>query len=96
MSLYEDLGLSRNADTQEIRKAYLRLSKTEHPDKGGDAERFKVIQNAYEVLSDEHKRSVYDQTGQIQGDEQQQQGMPGGMPFGFPFDIGSMLIGVNC
>ena len=93
-SLYESLGVDRGADSQEIRKAYLKLSKTEHPDKGGDAERFKVIQNAYEVLSDEHKRSIYDQTGQIQGDEQQQ-GMPGGMPFGFPFDIGSMFGGMG-
>jgi DnaJ homolog subfamily A member 2 len=95
-SLYENLGVERGADPQEIRKAYLKLSKTEHPDKGGDAERFKVIQNAYEVLSDERKRSIYDQTGQIQGDEQQQGGgMPGGMPFGFPFDIGSMFGGMG-
>ena len=93
-SLYEDLGVERGADPQEIRRAYLKLSKTEHPDKGGDAERFKVIQNAYEVLSDEQKRAVYDQTGQIQGDEQQ--GHPGGgMPFGFPFDIGAMFGGMG-
>jgi len=92
-SLYEDLGIDRSADSQEIRRAYLKLSKTEHPDKGGDAERFKVIQNAYEVLSDEQKRAVYDQTGQIQGDETQ--GHPGGMPFGFPFDIGAMFGGMG-
>lgn len=92
-SLYEDLGIDRSADSQEIRRAYLKLSKTEHPDKGGDAERFKVIQNAYEVLSDEQKRAVYDQTGQIQGDEMQ--GQPGGMPFGFPFDIGAMFGGMG-
>jgi DnaJ family protein A protein 2 len=90
-SLYENLGLERGADQQEIRRAYLKLSKTEHPDKGGDAERFKVIQNAYEVLSDEQKRAVYDQTGQVQGDEQQ----GGGMPFGFPFDIGAMFGGMG-
>lgn len=92
-SLYEDLGVERNADIKEIRKAYLKLSKTEHPDKGGDAERFKVIQNAYDVLSDEQKRAIYDQTGQIQGDEMQ--GQPGGMPFGFPFDIGAMFGGMG-
>ena len=91
-SLYEDLGVERNADPQEIRRAYLKLSKTEHPDKGGNPERFKVIQNAYEVLSDENKRSIYDQTGQIQ-DEEMQGGHPGGMPFGFPFDIGAMFGG---
>jgi DnaJ family protein A protein 2 len=92
-SLYEDLGVDRGADSQEIRRAYLKLSKTEHPDKGGNAERFKVIQNAYEVLSDEQKRAVYDQTGQIQGDEMQ--GQPGGMPFGFPFDLGAMFGGMG-
>lgn len=92
-SLYEDLGVERGADSQEIRRAYLKLSKTEHPDKGGDAERFKIIQNAYEVLSDEQKKAVYDQTGQVQGDEVQQQG--GGMPFGFPFDLGAMFGGMG-
>ena len=46
MSLYEDLGLSKGADSQEIRRAYLKLSKTEHPDKGGDEERFKKLQTA--------------------------------------------------
>jgi len=91
-SLYESLGIERNADPQEIRKAYLKLSKTLHPDKGGDTEKFKVIQEAYEVLSDEGKRSFYDQTGQVQGEEMQQQ-HGGGMPFGFPFDIGAMFGG---
>ena len=98
MSLYERLGLQRGADSQEIRKAYLKLSKTEHPDKGGDTERFKKIQQAYEVLSDEGKRSFYDQTGQIPGEEGSPSGpgggpgFPGGTPF--PFDIGSMFGGM--
>lgn len=97
-SLYERLGLERNADPQDIRRAYLRLSKTEHPDKGGSEERFKQIQQAYEVLSDDEKRSFYDQTGQIPGED----GAPGGgggpsgggMPFPFPFDLGGMFGGM--
>lgn len=93
MSLYERLGLQRGAEPQDIRKAYLKLSKTEHPDKGGDTERFKKIQQAYEILSDDGKRSFYDQTGQIPGEEGQGSGPgPGGMPF--PFDIGSMFGGM--
>jgi len=104
MSLYERLGLSRDADTQEIRRAYLKLSKTEHPDKGGNEERFKTIQQAYEILSNDQTKNFYDQTGEIPGEEQGMQGhghgmpgMPGmhgmpGMPFGMPFgDLGAMF-----
>lgn len=87
MSLYDRLGLSRDVDGQEIRKAYLKMSKTEHPDKGGDAERFKQIQEAYEILSDDQSRAFYDQTGQVPGQEQEQQQ---GMPFQFPFNMGAM------
>ena len=92
-SLYEVLGVERNADPGEIRKAYLKLSKTEHPDKGGDAERFKSISQAYETLSDEQKRNYYDQTGQIQGEEQGGVQNGGGMPF--PFDLGAMFGGMG-
>jgi len=91
-SLYETLGVDKNADPGEIRRAYLKLSKTEHPDKGGSAERFKTIQNAYEVLSDEQKRSYYDQTGQIQGEDG---GGGGGNGMPFPFDLGAMFGGMG-
>ena len=90
MSLYERLNLSKTADAQEIRRAYLKLSKTEHPDKGGDAERFKSLQKAYEVLSDEQARSYYDQTGQIPGEQEQMQ-QAHGMPFQFPFNMGDIF-----
>jgi len=98
MSLYERLGLSKEADSQEIRKAYLKLSRSQHPDKGGDEDKFKRLQEAYEILSDDDKRSFYDQTGQIPGSEVQGpgHGMSGmhGMPFQFPFDIGAMFSGM--
>jgi DnaJ-class molecular chaperone len=95
MSLYEHLGLQKGADSGEIRRAYLRLSKTEHPDKGGSEERFKKIQEAYEILSDDEKKSFYDQTGQIPGQEQQMQGGGGGgFPGGFPFDLGGLFGGM--
>jgi DnaJ homolog subfamily A member 2 len=95
MSLYDVLGVQRGADPQEIRRAYLKLSKTAHPDKGGSEEEFKKIQQAYEVLSDEQQRSFYDQTGQIPGDDGGAGGggPPGGMPFGFPFDFAQMFGG---
>lgn len=104
-SLYDILGVQRNADANEIKRAHRKLAVVNHPDKGGDEEKFKKIQHAYEVLSDETKRSIYDQTGNENVDvaEGMPQGMPfsfgGGMPPGFPmgggggipFDIGQLF-----
>lgn len=65
---YEVLGVSRNATTEEIRKAYRKLAMKYHPDKTkGDKsaeERFKEINEAYEVLSDKEKRKKYDEVGE--------------------------------
>jgi DnaJ family protein A protein 2 len=63
MSLYEDLGLSRDASPEEIKKTYRKLAMKHHPDKGGDPDVFKKISHAYDVLSDETKRRNYDMTG---------------------------------
>lgn len=60
------MGVKRNANTKEIKKAFRNLSKKYHPDvsKEKDAEeRFKEINEAYEVLSDDVKRSKYDRFG---------------------------------
>lgn len=61
--LYETLGVQKNADKKEIRKAYMKLSRTHHPDKGGDEHKFKEISAAYEILSDDDKRAQYDKYG---------------------------------
>ncbi|MCC9603962.1 J domain-containing protein [Stieleria sp. JC731] len=64
--LYQILGVSRNASKDEIRKAHRKLALKYHPDKnpGKDAqERFKRIQEAYDVLSDDDKRAAYDRYG---------------------------------
>ncbi len=64
---YETLGVARTATLDEIKKAYRKLAKEWHPDKHkGDKnaeEKFKSINNAYEVLSDDQKRQQYDQFG---------------------------------
>lgn len=60
---YDILGVQPNASQEDIRKAYRKAAITNHPDKGGDPEKFKEISNAYQVLSDEEKRRRYDQVG---------------------------------
>lgn len=69
---YQVLGVSRDADTAEIKKAYRRMARKHHPDVNpgnADAEqRFKQIQEAYTVLSDQEKRRQYDTFGRVDGD----------------------------
>lgn len=67
MGYYEELGVSRTASIDDIKKAYRALAKKYHPDtNSGDAEaeaKFKKITEAYSVLSDSNKRSMYDMGG---------------------------------
>lgn len=63
---YEVLGVSKTASKDEIKKAYRRLAKKYHPDVSTEpdaTEKFKEVQEAYEVLSDDTKRAQYDQFG---------------------------------
>ena len=97
-SLYESLGVSKNASQEELKKAYRKLVREFHPDKnpGNDeAEaRFKEVQSAYDVLSDPDKRKKYDAFGSANG----RQGggfSPGGTTFDFgDFDLGDIFGGV--
>ena len=60
---YEILGVSKSASTEEIKRAYRKLALEHHPDRGGDEEKFKEINEAYQVLSDPQKRAQFDQFG---------------------------------
>jgi curved DNA-binding protein len=85
---YQTLGLQRSASADDIRKAYRRLARKYHPDvsKEADAlERFKQMQEAYEVLKDPKKRAAYDQLGANWKQGEQFRPPP---DFGAGFDFG--------
>ncbi len=84
---YEALGVQKNASKDEIKKAFYKLAHKYHPDKkGGDESKFKEVNEAYQVLSDDDKRSKYDQFG---SQYQNMGGGYGGAQGGFEgFDFG--------
>ena len=61
---YERVGVTKTATTEEIRKSFRKRALKEHPDKGGDPNKFKELSNAYEVLSNPEKRQLYDDYGE--------------------------------
>lgn len=96
---YRLLGISRDATAKEIKKAYRQQSLAYHPDKNkedGAAEKFAEIARAYEVLSDEDLKSIYDRHGEEGLKRHEQQGGGGGgggfddifSQFGFDFGGG--------
>lgn len=70
---YDILGIPKTASEDDVRTAYRKLARKNHPDKGGDKDTFQKIQTAYETLSDPNKRSAYDN--------------PNSMANDFPFDF---------
>ena len=101
---YQILGVTKNASTEEIKKAYYKLAHKHHPDKSnGDEKKFKEINEAYQILSNKDKRSQYDMFGRVSdgaeggfpgqsGDSQWSWSSRPGADFEFDFgDLGDMV-----
>ena len=86
--LYETLGVNKSASKDEIKSAYRKLAKKYHPDnhETGNADKFKEVQEAYDILYDDQKRSAYDQFGFAAFE--QGSGQPGSNPFEGGFGFG--------
>ena len=87
---YEVLSVERSANDEQLKKSFRRLAMKFHPDRNPDAEaqeKFKEAKEAYEILSDGHKRAAYDQHGHAAFEH----GMGGGRGGGFNGDVGDIF-----
>jgi molecular chaperone DnaJ len=102
---YKILGVDKNASKEEIKQAFRKLAHQHHPDKGGDEKKFKEVNEAYSILSNDEKRQQYDQFGS--GFDQGGFGGQGGMNWedifrnyqsqgqNMEFDLGDIFGGGN-
>ncbi|CAK8991504.1 unnamed protein product [Durusdinium trenchii] len=80
-TLYEILGIDEDAPLDDVVKAYRQRALAEHPDKGGDVDRFDALKKAYEVLSDQQKRQAYDE--KLAKDREREELVEGGPSGGY-------------
>jgi len=86
---YDTLGVKKDASADDIKRAFRKLARKYHPDAGGDEEKFKQVNEAYEVLSDTEKRKQYDEYGQYFGPNGPGPGYGGAAGAGNPFAGGN-------
>ena len=90
---YDILGVKKGASAEEVKRAYRKLAHQHHPDKkGGDEKKFKEINEAYQILGDEQKRTQYDRFGHAfsgQGPGEGFEGFDFGQGFGA--DLGDIF-----
>lgn len=82
MDYYNLLEINKTASQEEIKKAYKRAAMKNHPDRGGDTNKFTEIQQAYETLSDPQRKQMYDQYGTDDPQKMGGFGQGGFDPFG--------------
>lgn len=82
MDYYSTLGLNRGSSIEEIKKAYRSMAMKHHPDRGGNEQKFKEIEEAYRTLSDPQKKQMIDQ-----GVDPNNQNFQGGFRQGDPFEF---------
>src|SRR5688572_20023607 len=94
---YDILGISKNATSKDIKKAYIKLSKEVHPDKVKNQDdyqkandNFSKISEAYTILSDSEKRKIYDKYGAEGLEKFDQMGQAQGFPFADPMNFFNM------
>jgi len=85
---YDILGVPKTATADEIKKAFRKQARKHHPDTGGSEAKFKELNEAYEILSDEEKRKQYDTYGRYFGGNMPPGGAPGGAGAGWPGGAG--------
>ena len=95
-NLYDIMGVSKNASQAELKKQFRKLSMQYHPDRNKNDEtstkKYQSISAAYDVLSDEKKKRIYDMTGDVNGETNTEHMFHGGMPIN-PEEIFNMFTG---
>jgi DnaJ-class molecular chaperone len=90
MDYYKILNVEKNASQEEIKKNYRKMSLKMHPDKGGDADKFKELNEAFQILGDEKKRKEYDLNLEF-GNRKMNMGFDMPENMGIPIDILKMM-----
>ena len=94
-NFYDVLGVKKDASADEIKKAYRKLARANHPDSNpGDTakhDKFKSVAEAYDVIGDPEKRKKYDEMRALYGSGGFRGGFPGGQGGGAGFDINDLL-----
>src|SRR5215217_4677462 len=92
---YDVLGVKKDATAAEIKKAYRKLARANHPDSNpGDSvkhEKFKAVAEAYDVIGDAEKRKKYDEMRELYGSGAFRGGFGGGQGGGAGFDLNDLL-----